>query len=41
MTKLLGSRDPKILNVLEHLVVIPPLGTLGLHTEFKTKVDQR
>ena len=40
MTKLLGSWDPKILGVLEHLEVVPPLGTMGLSAEFKTKVDQ-
>ena len=40
MTKLLGSWDPKILVMLECLEVVPPLGTMGLSTEFKTKVDQ-
>ena len=40
MTKLLGSWDPKILGMLEHLEVVPPLGTMGLSTEFKIKVDQ-
>ena len=34
MTKLLGSWDPKILNLLEHLDVVPTLGTKGLSTEF-------
>ena len=40
MTKLLGSWDPKILGVLEHLEVVPPLGTMELSTVFETKVDQ-
>ena len=39
MTKLLGSWAPNILGMLEHLEMIPPLGTLGLSAEFKTKVD--
>ena len=40
MTKLLGSRDPKILGVLEHLEVVPPLWIVGLSIELETKVDQ-
>ena len=40
MTKLLGSWNPKILGMLECLEVVPPLGTMGLSTEFETKVDQ-
>ena len=39
MTKLLGSRDPKILGMLEHLGVEPLLGTGGLATEFPPKLD--
>ena len=40
MIKLLESWDPKILGMLEHLEVVPPLGTEGLSAEFLTKVDQ-
>ena len=40
MTKLLGPWDPKILGVLQCLEVVPPLGTVGLSSEFETKVDQ-
>ena len=40
MTKVLGSWDPKILDVLERLEVVPPLGTMRLSAEFETKVDQ-
>ena len=40
MTKLLGSWDPKILDVLEGLAVVPPLGAMGLSAEITTKVDQ-
>jgi hypothetical protein len=35
-----SSWDPGILSMLESLEVVPPLGTVGLSTEFKTKVDQ-
>ena len=35
-----GSWDPKILGVLASLEVVPSLGTLGMSTEFETKVDQ-
>jgi hypothetical protein len=31
-------RDPKILGVLEHLEVVPPLGAVGLSAEFTPKV---
>ena len=40
VTKLLGSQDPVILGVLEHLGVEPPLGTVGLAAEFVPKVSQ-
>ena len=39
LTKLLGSWDPKTLGMLEGLELVPPLGTVGLSAEFKTKVD--
>ena len=38
MTKLLGSWDPGILGVLEHLGVELPLGVVGLAAEFAPKV---
>ena len=34
------NSDPKILGMLEHLEVVPPLGTMELSAVFKTKVDQ-
>ena len=45
---ILGSRDPeilglwnlKILSVLEHLVVVSPLGMVEMSSLFKTKLDQ-
>ena len=40
VTKPLGSWDPKILVVLDCLEVVSPLGTMGLSTDFETKVDQ-
>ena len=40
LTKLLGSWDPKTLGMLEGLELVPPLGTVGLSAEFKTKIDQ-
>jgi hypothetical protein len=40
VTKLLGLWNPKILGMLEHLEVVPPLGTLGLSAELETKVGQ-
>ena len=40
MTKVLASWDPKILIVLQHLEVVPPLGTVGLSSESETKVDR-
>ena len=40
MTKLLGSRDPVILGVLELLVFEPLLSAVGLAKEFTPKVNQ-
>jgi hypothetical protein len=36
---ILGPWDPQILGVLEHLEVVPPLGTMEFSAEFETKVD--
>ena len=38
MTKLLGSWDPVVLGMLEHLGVELPLGVVGLAVEFVPKV---
>ena len=40
MTKFLGSWDPKILGLLDHLEVVSLLGAMGLSTVFTTKLDQ-
>ena len=37
---ILGSLNPKILGVLQHLQVVSPLGTMGLSSVFETKVYQ-
>ena len=37
MTKLLDSWNPKILVMLEHLELVPSLGTMGLSTLFKVQ----
>jgi hypothetical protein len=39
VTKLLGSWNLKILGILGHLEVVPPLGTVGLSVVLESKVD--
>ena len=38
---ILGSWNAKILGMLQHLEVVPPLGTKGLSDVFEAQVDQQ